>query len=810
MPLGRAKDRRDGALSGRQAPVSRRQKMRRPSLPEPPRLNQQADPRPEATDHDHRELLRVTLASISDAVVTTDAAGRVTLMNPIAESLTGWTMAEATGRPLEAVFQIIDEDGRQPIENPAVRALREGAVAGLANHSLLLTRDGRELPVADSAAPICDAHGTVSGAVVVFKDVSERRRLERAAAAARAFAENVVATVREPLLVLGADLKVQMANRSFYRTFRVTPQDTESRFLYELGDGQWNIPALRTLLEEVLPRNTSFDDFEVEHTFPALGRRTMLLNARRIFFGEGDRTEIILLAIEDNTERKRTARAVETSEVRYRRLFETAQDAILILDADAGTIFDANPFLVAMLGYSHEELIGKELWEIGLFRDREASRTAVRELQEHGYIRYENLPLETKGGARKDVEFVSNVYSVGRQRVIQCNIRDITDRKRSEDALKEADHRKDEFLAMLAHELRNPLAPIRSALQMMQLKGTDDADVRRAHEVIGRHVLHLVRLVDDLLDVARITRGKVTLLMEPIDLAAVVVQAVEISRPLIDARKHQLDVTLPTSAVWVEADRTRLAQVVSNLLNNAAKYTEEGGRIGLTWERAGDQAVLRVRDEGVGIAAEMLPRVFDLFTQVRGSVSRSDGGLGIGLTLARSLVEMHGGWVQALSPGLGRGSEFAIYLPRLREPSAPASDAADEPSNVRPVSPRLILLVDDNGDAAEMLAMLLRLKGHEVRTAYDGPTALDAVRARAPDVVLCDIGMPGMDGLQVARCMREDFGLKQTLLVALTGYGQDDDRRRTQEAGFNAHLVKPVDLNELQDLLTRRALLVAD
>ena len=392
---------------------------------------------------------------------------------------------------------------------------------------------------------------------------------------------------------------------------------------------------------------------------------------------------------------------------------------------------DANPFVADLLGYAHAELVGKELWQIGLFQDIEASRTAFQQLQEKGHIRYEDLPLETKQGKRVDVEFVSNVYAVNNHQVIQCNIRDITDRKRAEDALREADRRKDEFLAMLAHELRNPLAPIRTAAQVLRLKGPADPELQLARDVIDRQVQQLTRLVDDLLDLSRISRGKINVQLEPVALAAVVARAVEISRPLIDARKHHLEVSLPEQDVRVEGDPARLAQVVSNLLNNAAKYTEGGGRIWLTVEPSAGQAVLRVRDTGVGIAPEMLPKLFEMFTQVQGSVSRSEGGLGIGLSLVRSLVEMHGGSVQAFSEGLGRGSEFAVRLPLLQEAAPPAA-VVDKPERPRKTPPRRILVVDDNTDAAESLALLLRLIGHEVRTAYDGPTALDVARCSHP------------------------------------------------------------------------------
>jgi PAS domain S-box-containing protein len=366
-------------------------------------------------------------------------------------------------------------------------------------------------------------------------------------------------------------------------------------------------------------------------------------------------------------ERDRLEVNLRASEIRYRRLFEAAQDAILILEADTGKIIDSNPFLSDLLGYSPEELLGKELWEIGLFRDIEASRAAFRRLQAEGYIRYEDLLLETKDGRSAAVEFVSNVYTVEDHEVIQCNIRDISDRKRAEDALREADRRKDEFLAMLAHELRNPLAPIRNAVHVIRLKKTEDPDTQWACAVAERQVQQLTRLVDDLLDVARISQGKINLLMGPVDLVAVVARAVEISRPLIDAHKHHLEVSLPEQTVRVEGDLARLAQMLSNLLNNAAKYTEEGGSIKLTVEPNDGVVVLRVRDTGVGIAADMLPRVFEMFTQVPGSVRHSEGGLGIGLSLVRKLAELHGGSVAAHSQGCGHGSEFVLRLPLLRE-----------------------------------------------------------------------------------------------------------------------------------------------
>jgi PAS domain S-box-containing protein len=366
------------------------------------------------------------------------------------------------------------------------------------------------------------------------------------------------------------------------------------------------------------------------------------------------------------------------------------------------------------------------------------------------------------------------------------------ERARAEEALRDASRRKDEFLAMLAHELRNPLAPILNAAEALKLSGPSDAGQNWAREIIERQARHLARLVDDLLDVSRITRGKVTLVREPLDLATVVERAVETSRPLIDARKHRLSVTLPAESARVEGDLTRLVQVVGNLLNNAAKYTDEGGAIRLDVERAGNETLIRVGDNGMGMPADLLPRVFDLFTQSDRSLDRSQSGLGIGLTLVRSLVEMHGGSVEARSEGVGRGSEFIVRLPTLAPVAAPTAKGAEVAADRAGPRGLRILVVEDNADAAESMALLLRLRGHEAMIAHDGPSALAAAHSFAPQAVLCDIGLPGMNGYEVAARMRQTPGLERALLIALTGYGQEEARSRSKEAGFDHHLVKPV------------------
>jgi len=355
-------------------------------------------------------------------------------------------------------------------------------------------------------------------------------------------------------------------------------------------------------------------------------------------------------------------------------------------------------------------------------------------------------------------------------------------------ALREADRRKDEFLAMLAHELRNPLAPMQNALTILDSQGSRSEMAVHLRAVIGRQMSHLTRLVDDLLDVARINSGKVALKREPVELARIVTQAVETSRPLIDAKRHRLTVDA-SEPIWIDADPVRLAQVIANLLNNAAKYTDDGGQIRVRAGREGDDAVIRVQDTGIGLSPEMLSRVFELFTQASVGLARSAGGLGIGLTLVRKLVELHGGSVSVTSAGRGRGSEFVVQLPVLVD----ATTAGADPEGPAPEGARRVLVVDDNLDALDTMAMLLEMFGHVVATAPDGVKAVEVARSFRPEVMFLDLGLPGRDGYEVARILREEFPKGTLWLVALTGYGQDEDRKRTRDAGFDQHLVKPVE-----------------
>ena len=490
------------------------------------------------------------------------------------------------------------------------------------------------------------------------------------------------------------------------------------------------------------------------------------------------------------------------SEEKFRLLVEGVKEyGIFMLDPD-GYVTSWNPGAERIKGYTSDEIIGQHF---SRFYPPDAiargwPQHELRVAKKEGRFEDEGWRLRKDGTPFWANVVITTLYDSEGQLIGFAKVtRDLTDRKRVE-ALEQAERQMNEFLAMLGHELRNPLAPIRNAVAMMQTSELSESSLKWARDVIDRQVTHLARLVDDLLDVSRITSGRISLRKEALALTPIVASAVEASRPLIEARKHTLETVFPDEPLMTEGDFTRLSQVVLNLLNNAAKYTPEGGHIRLTVEEEDGKVVIRVRDTGIGIPADLLPKVFDLFTQGNGSLDRSEGGLGIGLTLVHKLVQMHGGSVEAYSDGPGCGSEFAVRLPLLAAPS-PGDATVQDVESSSPASSRRVLVVDDNSDSAESLAILVEIWGHEVWTAHDGPAALALAAEYRPDVVLLDIGLPGMNGYEVAKRLRELPGLERAILVAVTGYGQHSDRERTREAGFDHHLVKPVKPAHLQELL---------
>jgi PAS domain S-box-containing protein len=515
---------------------------------------------------------------------------------------------------------------------------------------------------------------------------------------------------------------------------------------------------------------------------------------------EAGRVEQVVLVHEDITARRRAESAVRESEEKLRLLADTIPQLAWMANPD-GYIFWYNRRWYEYTGTTSEEMEGwgwQSVHDPAVLPEVLARWTASIASGEPFDMVF---PLKGADGTFRP--FLTRVNplrdATGRTLYWFGTNTDVSDIKRMEGALREADRRKDEFLATLAHELRNPLAPIVSSLQILKIRGVDQATLARARETIERQVNHLVRLVDDLLEMSRVVQGKIELRGEPVELGAIVASAVETAQPLIDARGHHLSVTLPPEPLIVHGDTVRLVQVLGNILTNSAKYTEPGGRIAVCARAAAGEAVVSVEDNGMGIAPGMLQRVFEPFVQGEESGRGVQGGLGIGLTLVKSLIELHGGTVEARSEGPGRGACFTVRLP-LCSATSVAPGATPVPAT--DASPRRVLVVDDNHDAADSLAALLRLERHDVRVAYSGADALKAAAAAAPEVVFLDIGMPGMDGYETVRQLRALPGMGAARMIALTGWGQEKDRRLSAEAGFDGHLVKPADALAIQKLLS--------
>jgi len=941
--------------------------------------------RADETLREEKARLHTTLTSIGDGVIVTDVEGHLTLMNGVAQAMTGWDDG-AAGRPLGEVFRIVNEQTRQPVENPVSRVMREGTVIGLANHTVLIARDGTERPIDDSAAPIKDAQGRVVGVVLVFRDRTERRRAEEAlreseqrlaaeleamtrlhSLSTRLLSTDDLSTALDDVLenaivTSGADFgNIQLYNprigaleivaqrgfrQDFLHYFRTVRVDEGSACAQAMQSGERIIiedveldPAyephrqvaaaagyravqstpLKNRIGTVLgmlsthfrtqhrpsERDERLLDLYARHAadmierlrsdealrqseqrftrfmqrlpglawikdlqgryiyandaavkvfrcsqdglcgktdgevFPPETAARFMQNDREALASESGVQMIETLEHEDGivhhsvvskfpilgpdggpafvggmaidiTDRLRAEEVLAESEQRFRQLAENIKEVFWMADPQTTEILYISPAYEQVWGRSCQSLFEQPRSFLDAVHpeDRERVRVAALEKRSRGEATDEEYRVVRPEGSVRWVRDRAFPVRDANGRVYRMVgiAEDITEKKRAEEALKEADRRKDEFLAMLAHELRNPLAPIRNALHIMKQARADGAVVDRVREMMERQVQHMTRMVDDLLDVSRITRGKIELRKEVVDLAAVVDRAVESVRPLIEDRHQELTVALPPEPARLEVDPTRLEQVLANLLNNAAKYTDHGGHIWLTAQYVGDEIILRVKDTGVGISGEMLSRIFEPFVQSNRVVHHSQGGLGIGLSLVRSLVEMHGGSVAAHSDGPGKGTEFVVRLPALptqkKRESIKPQDQESKPFGATPK--HRIVVVDDNLDAAESLALLLTLDGHDVRVAHDGAAALVAVEADPPDLVFLDIGMPVMNGYDVAQRLRHRPGLEGLILVALTGWGQKEDRRRSQEAGFDHHLVKPVEPDALRKVLARQ------
>ncbi len=752
---------------------------------------------------------RAMIDALPAAVYTTDAEGRLTHFNPAAAELAGRTPQLGTDRWCVS-WKLYCADGT-PLphdECPMAMALKEGR--DIQGEQIIIERpDSARRWLEAYATLLRDAKGHVVGGINMLVDITERKLAEEA----RALLAEIVASSDDAIISKDLNGVITSWNRGARELFGYTAEEAIGKPVTLLIPAD-HINEEPGILERIR-RGETIDHYETVRQRKDGSLRDISLTVSPIRDAGGRVIGAAKIA-RDITERKRAEAALRDSEDRYRTLFDLGPVAVYSCDA-AGVIQTFNRRAAELWGRepasgdTDERFCGsfKLFRPDGSFMPHEQCPMAEVVSGKIAEVHDAEVLIERPEGSQ--ISVIVNILPLKNERgeitgAINC-FYDISERKQAERQLREyagklsdSDRRKSEFLAMLAHELRNPLAPIRHGLQIMRWTGGDAQTVKSVTELVERQVGHLVGLVDDLLDVSRISRGKIELRRGRIELAAVVTDAVEIARPLSERREHELTVTVPPEPICVNADPLRLTQVVGNLLNNACKFTEKGGRIRLSVEREGEQAVIRVRDNGIGIAANQLPLIFDMFMQADVSIERSGSGLGIGLALVKNLVEMHGGTVEAHSAGVGHGSEFVVRLPITAEAATPQPIAppVDEPATT---TARRILVVDDNRDAAESLAMLLELTGNETHTAHDGLEALETAAQVRPDLILLDIGLPKINGYEAARRIREQPWGKRLVLVALTGWGQDEDRQKSREAGFDGHLVKPVDPETLTKLL---------
>jgi PAS domain S-box-containing protein len=709
------------------------------------------------------------------------------------------------------VLRIIGEDTRVSVESPERQVLQEGRAVKLANHTILISKDGTERAIAYSGAPIVGDTGKTEGMVLVFRDVSDVRRAERTLRLRDTELQIINDYARFPVAHCDTRHHYLFVNKAYAERLGLRPEDCVGKHIREVA-GERAYESVRRYIEDALAGRAA--EFEAEIPYSGTyGSRWMRCIYAPVTDDHG-KVGTFVAAITDITEKKqaekelhRLLEAVEAEKERLSFVLRSINDEVWFVDAE-GRITLVNDSARREFVHPDVEGLGVE----GLVK------TLVI-LRPDGTARpHQDAPLSRAlaGEVLVGEDEIIQTPRTGELRHREVNaapvrnhsgqiigavavVRDITQHKRAQAALRDADRRKDEFLATLAHELRNPLAPIRNAAKIIAAPQLPTAHLQHAQAIIERQVTHMALLLDDLLDIARITQGKLNLKKERVALFDIVDAAVEAARPALDGKNHHLAVHLPPDPIVLDADPLRLSQILSNLLTNAAKYSDPGSHIDVEATVQGQTLTLSVRDDGIGIAAESIGSIFEMFTQVEAVAGRSDGGLGIGLALVKGLTELHGGTIEARSAGLGHGSEFILLLP-LSPLNSGESPRSSHPAP--PTARSRILIADDNRDAADSLAMLLELAGHEVRVAHLGRTALSLAQAFRPDVALLDIGMPDLSGYEVAQELRREPWGQEIKLIALTGWGQEKDRQQALEAGFNQHLTKPIDPDRLEGLIS--------
>jgi PAS domain S-box-containing protein len=778
--------------------------------------------------------LAAIVASSQDAIIGQTLNGTISSWNEGARQIFGFTAEEVIGRPL-TVLAPPDRSDEMPAILHAVRAGKQ------VRHfeTERVRKDGRRIYVSISVSPIRDSAGHIIGLSKIARDITERKRAEEALHASEERYRRIAETANEGIWLIDADGRTTFANRRMADMLGSTPEEMVGRPVLEFVFEE-DRPAARERIGQNLKGRREQFDFRFRRQG---GAEVLVLGGTSpVRDGRGDIIGALGM-FSDITERKNAERALCESEAHFRHLADAMPQIVSVSRADGrleylnrrwheytGRSLEESQSKEQLAGVIHPDDLARvyDCWEEALaggtayqieYRLRRAADSAYR------WFLGRTVPIHDDQGR------VARWFGTST---------DIDDQKRTEQALREADRRKDDFLAVLSHELRNPLAPLRNAVHIMRLVPVSDPTLAEARAIMDRQVRLLAAMVDDLLDVFRLTHQKAVLRKEPLDLAELVrltvadqgaaLEGYEDRGSRVEHRKARIEnregvsaqssiinLEVPAGPVWVVGDRTRLSQVLGNLLGNAAKFSDAAGRVTvrLAVDAARRRAVVSVRDTGIGIAPELLPRVFETFTQGEQSLDRRPGGLGLGLALVKGLVELHGGGVEATSPGPGLGAELSFWLPlppprEFEDRGSILKDQPESPSRSSRIDPRSsnsgsrglrVLIVEDNPDAARTLRILLTRFGHEVTVAHTGPAGVEAARRGRPDVILCDLGLPEMDGFDVARMLREDPATAPAQLIAVSGYGQDEDRRRSREAGFDLHLTKPVDPAELQRLL---------
>jgi PAS domain S-box-containing protein len=790
-----------------------------------------------------QSLLAAIVASSDDAIISQTLDGRITSWNKGAETLFGYSAREAVG---QSIHLIVPPEGRDQVAQILDRIRHGDRVDHL--DAVRICKDGRRVNVSLTVSPVHDRHGQIIGASKTARDVTTRKEWEdnlvrneeaqrllvgihdatRGLQDPAAVMRQIVSRVGEHFNVtrcaygeVSEDQEQVTITRGYTKDLPTVAGRYPLDVFGPLMIGE--LKAGRTAIINDVTRDPLTDSPLARETYARMAIASLvcvplLRNGRLAAFlvmcdsspraWTTDEAHLLEQVAERTLYAVESARANES--LRENRdvlalALAAGRMGVWTRDLVHGTIW-WSPEIARLLGLDGTPPSRDRVYALFHDDDRQGVidevDAAVKERREFSSVfRFHDAKSQQLGWM--EVRGKAIYGADGRPEMLFGLGIDVTERQRNIEALREADRRKDEFLATLAHELRNPLAPISSGLHILRSAGDNPQVAATAREIMERQVAQMVRLVDDLLDVARITTGKVELRTAVIDVADAVRDAVETSRPLIESNGQRLSVSLPSSPVHVNADRTRLAQVFANLLNNSAKFSDAGQPIAIAVTRDGGQAVVRVTDAGIGIPRDALPKIFDMFGQADGAFHRGKGGLGIGLSLVRRIAEMHGGTVEAHSEGAGRGSEFVVRIPAI-EPRQLAVNATAAAASV-PNHKRRILVVDDNTDAAESLAALLAISGHETRLAHDGLQAVEEAREFKPDVVFLDIGMPSIDGHETARRIRQEPWGRDMVLVALTGWGQLEDRRRSKEAGFNHHLVKPADPNVVAKLIASLA-----